>query len=256
MRHELKADLWIGPLVAFAITTLWISSLIFILSTNFSQLNPLWILPALLWRTFIQTGLFIIAHDAIHGNVFPKSRLLNHWIGSLALTLYGFLPYKELSLSHWKHHRSPGQSDDPDFHDGIHQSFFEWYLMFMTKYLDAELRCKFLLCMIITFCTLRFGFQVSGFNLFMFWLLPLVLSSLQLFFFGTYLPHRASDTETHDSHHAVSSKYPTLLSFVTCYHFGYHWEHHEYPDVAWYGLPQVYQSRQHQIKAAIANLAS
>ncbi len=253
MPHETKSDSWTGAVVASVIILLWVISLAFTLSIDLS----LWALPAVLVRTFLQTGLFIVVHDAIHGSVFPKNRQLNYRIGSLAITLYGFLPYEKLCLNHWKHHRSPGQMDDPDFHDGVHSGIFGWYFKFMTQeYVDAELRRKLLLYMTIAFIVLHFGFQVSGFNLFLFWLLPLVLSSMQLFFFGTYLPHRASNIDSPVSHNAVSSNYPVILSFLSCYHFGYHWEHHEYPDVAWYNLPQARQARRNQMKNAIGNLAS
>ncbi|MBM0743987.1 fatty acid desaturase [Phormidium sp. CLA17] len=258
MQNKSRSDLWTGPLVAAVIISLWVSSLVISLSADLTQWTLLSIVPAVLGRTFIQTGLFIVVHDAIHGSVFPKSRLWNHRIGNLAITLYGFLPYEKLALNHWKHHRSPGQPDDPDFHDGVHRGFLAWYIKFMTdEYVDAELRRKLLLYMAIAFVSLRFGLQVSGLNLFLFWLLPLILSSLQLFYFGTYLPHRSSNNyDSHNSHNAVSSNFPTIVSFFTCYHFGYHWEHHEYPDIAWYKLPQAHHSRQHQAKAAIANSAS
>ncbi len=250
MQHKPQLEQWKGVLVTSTIIFLWISSLLFLMPTDFTQGASLWILPGVLGRTFIQTGLFIVVHDAIHGSVFPNNHRLNHWIGSLALTLYGFLPYKKLALNHWKHHRSPGQPDDPDFHDGVHPGFFAWYVNFMMGYVDAELRRKMFWFMTIAFLVLRFGLNISGFNMLLFWLLPLVLSSLQLFFFGTYLPHRSSNIDSQNLHNAVSSNYPQILSFFSCYHFGYHWEHHEYPDVAWYDLPGVYQRRQ-QMKAAI-----
>lgn len=257
MQRKLTSDSWMGGLVAFAIIILWVSSLVFTLSTDLAQWGSLWVLPAILVRTFIQTGLFIVVHDAIHGSVFPENRQLNSWIGSLAITLYGFLPYQKLSSNHWKHHRSPGQLDDPDFHDGVHKGFFGWYFKFMTKeYVDVEMQQKLLLYMTIAFVVLRFGFQASNSNLFLFWLLPLILSSLQLFFFGTYLPHRDTNIDSPNSHNAVSSNYPVALSFLSCYHFGYHWEHHEYPDVAWYNLPKVRQARRNQMKNAIGDLAS
>ena len=40
-------------------------------------------------------------------------------------------------------------------------------------------------------------------------------------------------------HRARSNGYPPWLSFLTCYHFGYHFEHHEYPYVPWWGLSSV-----------------
>nr|MBA2748547.1 fatty acid desaturase [Tatlockia sp.] len=42
-------------------------------------------------------------------------------------------------------------------------------------------------------------------------------------------------------HCAQTNPLPTWLSFITCYHFGYHYEHHEHPDVPWWGLPKVFQ---------------
>lgn len=246
MQHKLKTNLWVGLLVASAIILLWISSLTITLSTDLSQWGAVWVSPAILGRTFIQTGLLIVVHDAIHGSVFPKSCRLNDWVGSLAITLYGFLPYKKLYSNHWKHHRSPGQPGDPDFQDGVHHNFFAWYLKFMTKeYIDAEIRRRLFFCMAIMFISLRFGLHIADLNLFLFWLLPLILSSLQLFFFGTYLPHGSVDIDSQNRHRAVISPYPLIWSFFTCYHFVYHWEHHEYPDIAWYNLPQVRQGRRH-----------
>ncbi len=92
----------------------------------------------------------------------------------------------------------------------------------------------------IIFLVLHFGAHICIANLLLFWILPILLSTLQLFFFGTYLPHRFAIGEAEkagNSHHAISSNYPIVLSFLTCYHFGYHWEHHEYPFLPWYKLP-------------------
>jgi beta-carotene ketolase (CrtW type) len=74
-------------------------------------------------------------------------------------------------------------------------------------------------------------------RLLLFWTLPLLLSSLQLFLFGTYLPHRRAPGRSSDRHRAVSLVWPELLSFLACYHFGYHWEHHCHPHLPWFRLP-------------------
>ncbi|HEY9641543.1 MAG TPA: fatty acid desaturase [Coleofasciculaceae cyanobacterium] len=217
-------------------------------------------MPAILGRTFIQTGLFIVAHDAIHKSVIPSNRRLNHWIGRLAVTLYAFLPYQKLSLKHWQHHRNPGQISDPDFHDGIRCNAFAWYLRFMQGYLGGRQKIVLLLGMGTVFHTLQLGFHISVTKLILFWVLPIVLSSMQLFFFGTYLPHRSSVDSTKsgttgNSHQATSSNYPLVWSFLTCYHFGYHWEHHEYPSLPWYRLPTVRQPQlqKQPIKTDIGN---
>jgi beta-carotene/zeaxanthin 4-ketolase len=78
----------------------------------------------------------------------------------------------------------------------------------------------------------------SPLNLVLWWILPLTLSSIQLFIFGTYLPHRQSESE--NTHRAWTIDYPLCLSFLSCYHFGYHWEHHEYPRTPWYRIPAIY----------------
>jgi beta-carotene ketolase (CrtW type) len=59
---------------------------------------------------------------------------------------------------------------------------------------------------------------------------------MQLFIFGTYLPHRhqgAGDAKQQ----AQSLELPALLSLLACYHFGYHREHHINPSLAWFELP-------------------
>ncbi|MGB2926523.1 MAG: fatty acid desaturase, partial [Limnothrix sp.] len=69
-----------------------------------------------------------------------------------------------------------------------------------------------------------------------FFLLPLFLSSLQLFFFGTYLPHRQGPKTYQPV--TSSNRFQYLWSLVSCYHFGvYHQEHHAFPHKPWFMLP-------------------
>jgi beta-carotene ketolase (CrtW type) len=96
--------------------------------------------------------------------------------------------------------------------------------------------------MSIIFYSLLWGLHIPMSNLILFWLLPLSLSSIQLFYFGIFLPHRRPKTGYTNRHCAKSSYYSIFWSFVTCYHFGYHWEHHEYPHLPWYKLPLAVRS--------------
>ncbi|MEA5452363.1 fatty acid desaturase [Leptolyngbya sp. CCNP1308] len=228
-----------GIFVALAIVALWLGSLAGLLLVDIGQVKPLWMLVAVLGRTYIQTGLFIVAHDAIHGVVMPGDRRLNHAIGRLAVTLYAPLSYQKLAVNHWQHHRYPGQARDPDFHDGIHRSIALWYWKFMAGYLKGRDQAVLVLKLVVIVLIFTVGFQISASNLGLFWLLPIVLSSMQLFLFGTYLPHRSERSA--NAHCAISSNYPRLLSLLTCYYFGYHWEHHEYPHLPWYRLPSARQ---------------
>ena len=123
----------------------------------------------------------------------------------------------------------------------------------MQEYLDFRQKVVLFFGMKVIFFTLYLGFHVPIPNLFLFWVFPIVLSSMQLFYFGTYLPHRAGSAAIppsphQNSHHAVSANRPVWWSFLTCYHFGYHWEHHEYPALPWYRLPSV---RQHRKSAVV-----
>ncbi|WP_201448975.1 hypothetical protein [Sinorhizobium medicae] len=44
--------------------------------------------------------------------------------------------------------------------------------------------------------------------------------------FGTYRPHRVGHIPFADKHRARSNEFSPLLSLLTCFHFGYHHEHH------------------------------
>ena len=80
-------------------------------------------------------------------------------------------------------------------------------------------------------------------NLLVFWALPSILSSLQLFAFGTWLPHRHEVRGFPDHHNARTLGYGWLTSLLTCFHFGLHHEHHLRPDAPWWRLPAVRRAR-------------
>ena len=170
VQYEPQSQSLKGLLVATVIVMLWISSLVLLSSIDISQLIPMWILIGILGRTFIHTGLFIVAHDAIHGSVIPKHRRLNDSIGRLAVTLYAVLDYQKLAVNHWQHHRQPGQAGDPDFHDGNSSI---WYLKFMRGYLNFQQIVIQFLGLGTIFITLHFGLHVPIINLFLFWILPI-----------------------------------------------------------------------------------
>lgn len=229
-------DSTIGIGVSAIILLLWGSSLVVLTRIDLSTLS-VWLLPAILGRTFLHTGLFIIAHDAMHGTVCPSDRRTNHLIGKMALTLYGFLLYDRCLERHWQHHRYPGRLGDPDYHDGLHNSAIGWYFSFMRRYIDAQQMLVLGIGMTVAFHGLHFVLHAPYLNLLLLWVVPTILSSIQLFYFGTYLTHRLPEGGYDNSHHAKSISFPAFWSFLACYHFGYHWEHHEYPHLPWYKLP-------------------
>jgi beta-carotene/zeaxanthin 4-ketolase len=200
-----------------------------------------WICGLVLARTFLHTSLFITAHDAMHGSICVQPQW-NRWIGKTCTTFYAMLPYQKLLTKHHLHHQHPATELDPDFSD---QGFLGWYCKFMGGYIDRTQALKLLIGMGTVFLIAHYILQISILNLLLLWVLPILLSSLQLFYFGTYLPHRSHNINFTESgnlpnqHRAHSSNLHPFWSLLTCYHFGYHWEHHEYPQTPWYRLPSL-----------------
>lgn len=197
---------------------------------------PLWMVPlGALWQMFLYTGLFITVHDSMHGSLVPRRRFLNDLIGIVSIFFYALFSYSKLKKKHFQHHKHPGTVMDPDYHDGRHDGFFPWYLRFLRLYVNPLQ----VLGMAVVFNILVFLVGLNWVNLVLFWIIPSLGSTLQLFYFGTYLPHREPKGGYTNKYHARSSDLPFMLSLLTCFHFGYHLEHHMYPYVQWWRLPWV-----------------
>jgi beta-carotene ketolase (CrtW type) len=200
---------------------------------------PPWGAPlAVLAMTFLHTGLFITAHDAMHGTVAPRWRRLNHAIGALCAGLYALFPYRPLFEAHHVHHRAPAGAEDPDWHGGrastpSGESFVRWYLAFMGRYV----RVSQIVGMAVVFNVLHHALGVPLERLLPYWVLPSLLSTVQLFYFGTFRPHRIPEGGHSDAHRAVTEPWPTWATFLSCYHFGLHHAHHARPYVPWWQLP-------------------
>lgn len=229
-------------MIAIVIISSWATALIVSLTYNLSPLpfSSVLLLSAafILLNTFLYTGLFITAHDAMHGTVAPRHPKLNRFIGRAVTLLYALFSYDKLERKHRLHHAHPASEADPDYHDGRHTGFFRWYLHFFFTYVTW----KQLLGMAIIFNLLKYIAGIPDINILLFWVLPALLSTVQLFFFGTWLPHREPADGYTEPHRAVSNDYNVLLSFLTCYHFGYHYEHHAAPGVPWWRLPDKRES--------------
>ena len=198
--------------------------------------EPAWAAAALavvLMQGWLGAGMFIVAHDAMHGSLAPGRPRLNTAIGQLALGLYAGFPYRELSVKHHLHHRHAGAEGDPDFHTGRPAEFVRWYVKFFREYWGwpQQLAITGLLLLYILL-------GANPLNTAVFWGVPAIASSLQLFTFGTWLPHRHVAGERFaDRHNARSLDYPWLLSLLACFHFGHHLEHHHSPSTPWWRLP-------------------
>lgn len=231
--------------VALAVVGAWAGGLVVLLSTPLGAWPPGLLPAALLVQTFLYTGLFITAHDAMHGTVCPRWPWLNDAIGTVAVGVYALFDFRALRRAHHQHHAAPASAGDPDYHREGQPGPLRWYLAFMVHYLHP---LQFL-GMGLIFQVFTWGLGLPPERVLLCWVAPSLLSTLQLFFVGTYLPHREHPGEPHaDAHRARTLDWPPWLSLLACYHFGYHHEHHDRPAVPWWRLPRAW--REAKAKAA------
>ncbi len=234
---------WRGVFIATLIHVVWFGLLGLTLSGQAPmQEHPLVAIAWVLALTMAYTGMFITAHDAMHDLVAPQHPKLNHTFGRMALLLFAAMDYHALRRAHGDHHATPSTPNDPDYHEPDGGGFLRWYLGFVRQYITW----RQVITMAIAFNVLHHLLDVSLLQLWLFWIAPQILSTLQLFFFGTWLPHREGPYEGTGPTRTRTVHLPVWLSALTCYHFGYHWEHHAWPFVPWWRLPTAYHARQAQ----------
>ncbi|UCS94405.1 fatty acid desaturase [Echinicola marina] len=212
-----------GILIALVIIISWTVSIYLLLNWQLDYQNPFTYLAVLI-QMHLYTGLFITAHDAMHGSV-AADRKINDAIGWLAAILFSFNFYFRLFPKHHEHHRFVATEEDPDYHSS--QQFWKWYWSFIKTYLSISQ----LVLMGVAFQLLKVYFPVE--NLVLYWMLPAIFSTFQLFYFGTYLPHRG---EHYNKHRSGTLPKNHLWAFLSCYFFGYHYEHHDSPGTPWWRL--------------------
>ena len=191
----------------------------------------------ILAQSWLGAGMFIVAHDSMHGSLAPGRPRLNAAIGQLCVGAYAAFSYRTLNVCHHQHHRAPGSADDPDFHAGRPEAFGPWFIAFFTRYFGL----RELLIVSAVVAIYLFVLKASPLNMMLFWGLPAIISALQLFVFGTWLPHRheAHGPAFIDRHNARTLPMPWILSLLTCFHFGLHHEHHTSPTTPWWRLPSL-----------------
>lgn len=191
----------------------------------------------ILTQSWLGAGMFIVAHDSMHGSLAPGRPRLNAMIGQVCVGAYAAFSYRRLNVCHHQHHRAPGSADDPDFHAERPGAFGPWFYRFFTRYFGWR---EFAIVATVL-ATYLFVLKANPLNLMLFWGLPAIFSALQLFVFGTWLPHRheASGPDFADHHHARTIPMPWIVSLLTCFHFGMHHEHHLTPNTPWWRLPEA-----------------
>ena len=132
----------------------------------------------------LYTGLFITAHDSIHGTV-CTNQFINHLIGRFCLLVFAGFNYDSIKEDHWRHHSHAGLIEgDPDFHKGD-PSFAGWLFSFMTHYMSLWQVSRLLT--LVSICYYN-GAPIQNLALFM--AVAAITSALILFYYGTYIPHK------------------------------------------------------------------
>jgi len=187
-------------------------------------------------QVWLSVGVFIICHDAMHGILAPGWPRVNAAIGAVLLMLYAGFRWKRMRDAHFTHHKMSGHAGDPDFDEAHPGSFFAWYWTFFKRYFGWFS----LIFVHVIVGIYLFVFEIPFMQIFVLYGAPALLSSLQLFYFGTFRPHHhAAAKPFADKHNARSNDFGALASLMTCFHFGYHLEHHRRPDVPWWALPRA-----------------
>ncbi|MBB3032697.1 fatty acid desaturase [Alteriqipengyuania lutimaris] len=189
-------------------------------------------------QCWLSVGLFIVSHDAMHGSLVPGRPRANAAIGAALLFLYAGFPWKRMREAHFAHHRHVGTNGDPDFDAGNPRDVLRWYGTFLKRYFGWSS----LVWVNGVVALYWLVFDVPMAQLVLLYGLPAIASSFQLFYFGTYRPHRHAAEPFPDRHNARSDDFGTLASLFTCFHFGYHLEHHHRPQLPWWALPAARRS--------------
>ena len=224
----------IGLALAFAVFASWLGLHVyamFVFELSWATL-PLAIVMAAVF-CWLSVGLFIISHDAMHGSLAPGWPRLNSVIGASLLFLYAGFGWRKMRDAHFDHHRHVGTQGDPDFDADNPRDFARWYATFLRRYFGWQ--SAVYVSAVVTIYWLVVGVPMA--QIVLLYGMPAIASSLQLFYFGTFRPHRHADDSFPDKHNARSESFGTFTSLMTCFHFGYHHEHHLYPHEPWWRLP-------------------
>jgi beta-carotene/zeaxanthin 4-ketolase len=221
-------------LLNLLIVVLWVYNLIFFGTKNWHEISWYSWLIGILVQSYLYTGIFIIVHDCIHGSLVRNNHKINNLVGTILSQMYGFIDYSILKKNHFLHHQNPATNDDPDY--STNQNFVVWYFNFLKGYLSWKQFWLFTLVFAVAILI-----KTDLVSLLLIWRLPAIFSSLQLFYFGVWLPHKNPESITNSTkHNARNLDHPLLISILSCYNFGYHLHHHQKPNLSWWNLGTDY----------------
>ena len=234
--HPARRQTVVGLILALAIFASWLTLHVFSMAAfTLSWASLPLALGMALVQCWLSVGLFIVSHDAMHGSLFPRGGRANDLVGAFLLFIYAGFSWKRMRAAHFAHHRAPGSADDPDFSAQHPSRFWPWYSQFLRRYFGWQ--SAFFVIMVVLAYWLVLGVPVE--KIVLLYGLPAIASSMQLFYFGTFRPHRHAADRFADHHNTRTDDFAWAKSLATCFHFGYHHEHHLAPHVPWWQLPEA-----------------
>jgi beta-carotene ketolase (CrtW type) len=200
-----------------------------------------WPLAALVvtpWLVFCFTGLFILAHEAIHQTLVPGWPRLGHAFGWLFAFAFVFMDYGTLRARHSEHHGSPGRDADPDAHPS--GRFLPHFASFLYRYL------RIWQVALLVLAGNAVGQAGHTRAMLCAYVAPAIASTLIVFAVGIFLVHhpklRAAGAAD-ERHRSVGVDLGGAGSLLAILFFNTHWLHHEHPQLNWLQLG-LYRSRE------------
>ncbi|MBX3167354.1 MAG: fatty acid desaturase [Candidatus Eremiobacteraeota bacterium] len=221
-----------------------------------------WALPAYLLAAASLHGISLFAHEAVHGTLAPGP-LANRILGALcAIPVWqNCSAYRVL---HLRHHRHLGEDGDPDHYANYTRRGWLIFLMNWARllvgypvYISAipvlgfrqgnwRDRIGILLELMATAMLVGWALHLPVAWLLHGWLIPMLFINTMVNIRGmsqhTLLEH--ANDEIQGTRSILTTP---LVRFFMC-NENYHLEHHLHPGVPWYGLPQLHQKLEPELR--------
>lgn len=230
-------------------------------------LNYLLMIPFFFILGILYYHVIMIVHELVHFTFVPNVKL-NKFLGNLISPLIGlnFQSYREI---HFNHHKAKTIESDPDAYIYapvlkekkwykriaifLVGSIFELFIKMKAKSLSNKGNFFNRYSVIIAQLALLLTFIVfsNPYNYFIFWLLPIITIGLFLNRLRVLIEHGYEFREklNHNPQKTVNVKCNFLEKIIFAPHnFNYHKEHHDFPGIPYYQLPEVYKTRKKSVE--------
>src|SRR5580704_6595514 len=195
-----------------------------------------------------QHALLILMHDGVHYRLF-RGRRLNDWTAEIILAWPNLISARAYRRNHFAHHRYLNTAQDPDWARRLRDLsglgaiyYLKLALMLLSR--DTGVSRGFLIA--------RYGFyavviaMLAWFGmlhlLLMYWFVPLFTWMTMIFRVRSIAEHSAIEGRA-NAYAQTRSTGASLLEhiFVAPKNVNYHIEHHFYPSVPFYRLPELHR---------------